>query len=345
MRPLLEVDHGDEVVGVAIDPAGTRLATAGRDRMVRVWPASDTQSGRADEPLYPEAAVWSEPSESPVEHAAFSPDAALLATAGGSGAQLWSMKSRSVLETVLHIPVTALAFDSDGQRLATAGGDGHVKVWRLADVIGADASRTLHQWLEPEKDIRLGPGQQVLTPVSDVAFGSDGRWIATVQSNGALAIRSLAQNVELWAMSGAATCVAAAGIRLATGDASGAARVFTTEALTRQDDNAFGRLELRTEMRTDAKLPKDEVIRPWCVVDHGAPISALAMSADGRTLVTAGADASVACWDVRRREVRDLGRLPLEDPVVVLDLAENAPLLATATGDTCAQVWDLNAFS
>jgi hypothetical protein len=107
-----------EVMGIAFNHNGMRLATAG-SRLVKVW---DTVSGRE---------VLSLPDTDTVNSIAFSPDGKRVATAGANKtAKLWDADTgREVLVLSHDSAVFELVFGPDGTRLATAGADGKATLW------------------------------------------------------------------------------------------------------------------------------------------------------------------------------------------------------------------------
>ncbi|GAB4284524.1 MAG: hypothetical protein Kow0092_38940 [Deferrisomatales bacterium] len=139
----------------ALDAAGTRLAVAGRDRLVRVWalPAGET------------AAVLETGTR--VEALAFAGGRPLLAGAAADGsARLWDLAAGEELVRVGHDDrVVAVAWSADATRLATGSQDGTARVWDAAT--GAEEARLPHR-----------------DTVHAVAFRPDGRLLATASQEG-----------------------------------------------------------------------------------------------------------------------------------------------------------------
>jgi WD40 repeat protein len=69
----------------------------------------------------------------------------------------------------------------------------------------------------------------------------------------------------------------------------------------------------------------------------------LGLTDDGRILITGGTDGSVVAWDITKRKRRTIDSVQLEQEVLCVDLAQDTGLVATATGDSRAQVWSLTA--
>jgi len=113
--------HDNFIFSVRYSPDGSKIATAGADRFVRVWNAHTGKNilllGGAREFNF---------------DAHFSPDGKQIATSHEEGfIQLWDAESGELLSSLSghNSSVLRLAFDQDGKRIASAGSDGSVKVW------------------------------------------------------------------------------------------------------------------------------------------------------------------------------------------------------------------------
>src|SRR5262249_30755152 len=120
----LTAAHADVIYDLAFSPDGKRLATAGYDRLVKVW---DLTSAAAP-PL-----VLKDHSDA-VYGVAFSPDGKLLASAAADRAvKVWDLATGHRLYT-LGDPtdwVYAVAFSPDGKHLAAAGADKSIRIWEV----------------------------------------------------------------------------------------------------------------------------------------------------------------------------------------------------------------------
>jgi WD40 repeat protein len=137
---------------------------------------------------------------------AFSPDGALLATAGADGgAGLWDTATGQRAGELAHgAPVTTVRFSADGLLLATASGGG-ARVWSLADQRAIER----HDAGAPVRALAFTPDHRALALVGGAAFPTR---VVDVRDGG--------EGVEL---------AAAAGMRVGAFDAAGA-RVATAGA-------------------------------------------------------------------------------------------------------------------
>lgn len=127
---------------LAFSPDGVILASAGRDKMVRMW---NPHTGQAlGEPLTARRHA------SEVYAVAFSPDGTVLASAGSEGTvRLWNARTGRGLRKPLtgHSgTVHALAFSPDGTVLASTGSDGTVRLMGPAHRPGPARSANRPRW-------------------------------------------------------------------------------------------------------------------------------------------------------------------------------------------------------
>jgi mono/diheme cytochrome c family protein len=120
VRDLAEAQ--DAVFAVAFSPDGSRIATGGADRALRVY---DTAAG--GEPVFQveDHADW-------VLDLAFSPDGKLLATASrDKTSKVFDVEKKESLVTFpTHAqPVYSVLFAPDSKSAVSAGGDGQVRIW------------------------------------------------------------------------------------------------------------------------------------------------------------------------------------------------------------------------
>ena len=164
-RPLLEANQKGTIYAVAVSPDNETVATAGSEKVVRLWNAKTlTQKLPLEGHLGPVYAlafspdgrrlasvgwdktirIWDagsgqllkswEGHEGDLWAVAFSPDGSKLATAGHDGAvKLWGAESGELLATYLghKLAVHAIAFSGDGALLASGGRDGAVRIWNV----------------------------------------------------------------------------------------------------------------------------------------------------------------------------------------------------------------------
>jgi WD40 repeat protein len=134
----------DPLYAAAFSPDGSRLVSAGEDRIVRIW---DTQSGELERKLYGHS--------DQIFAAVFHPDGKRLATAGRDlDIHIWDMISGDDLARLRghNDYVFSLAFSPDGATLISGSGDGSVRVWETNSLAKRRAAGEELRRLRPQAD-------------------------------------------------------------------------------------------------------------------------------------------------------------------------------------------------
>jgi WD40 repeat protein len=204
--------HDGPVLGVAIDSAGERVASAGEDGSVRLWDLA----GGTGRVLYRGRDVQSD-----VE---FSPDGRRLLAVGDDGSiRFWSTEDGSAEPTVGGggRALTAAAFSDDGSRFAAGGRDGTTRVWSAA---GGPPVAVLRGQRARVYDVGFGAPDRVVSAGDDgtariwdagrtrswtvpsvtrnVDFSGDGRLVVTGSDDGEARVREAATGAPYASLSG-----------------------------------------------------------------------------------------------------------------------------------------------
>jgi WD40 repeat protein/serine/threonine protein kinase len=251
-------------------------------------------------------------------------------------------------------PVAAVAFSPDDQTLVSASYDRTVKLWNLDDPVRPRAVLRGHT-----------------NEVRAVAFSPDGKRLCSAGLDGAIRVwdaRSGAVLAVIWGHAGAVTSLAYLpdGARVVTGSADQTVRVWDTA--TGQELRRFkgqtggvvavavspdGRDIASASDLGDINAANDVAVRVWSadnplrprtlrspsVLTYGGNVECLALSPDGRRLVSGHNDKALRVWDlVSDRPPRVLKGH--EKPVKCVAFSPDGRTIASGSADHTVRLWD-----
>jgi WD40 repeat protein/transcriptional regulator with XRE-family HTH domain len=318
----------------SFSPGGDRIATAGPDRLVRIWDAKTgellmTLAGHSDK----------------VMNTAFSPSGDRLVTASLDGtARVWDLRSG---ETVLVLEghtdgLISPAYSPDGRQIVTTSFDGTARLW---DAETGQMELTL-QHSGPTAGPHFSPdgtlvaiaddkavmariwdtrtGKEVLDlkghadGLNEVAFSPDGSQLATASSDFSVKLWDSRTGAVLKTLEGHTGWVYSVefspdGSTVISGSQDGTAKLW---------DAASGKLIMT-------------------LAGSSGGVGEVSISPDGRSVVTSGSDGTASVWDISAQGGRDwLTLAGHQDVVLEVTFSPDGERLATASWDHTVRIWN-----
>lgn len=305
---------------VAVSPDGSELAAAGTNGTTGVWNISN--------PASPSPISFLPDNQIEINALAFSPGGTYLATGAGDGTtSLWNLanpkSAPSSVPTALaaHIgPVLAAAFSRDGSTLTATGKDGSAITWNVSN---------------PAHPLQEAVLQSADGADYSVAFSIDGGTVFTGQADG---------TINRWAMQ--TTALSQPYLKLYE------AHQVITELGFAPDGRLLAVASGGQVVLWDLVARPEPVQLPVALTEPGT-ITSIAFSRDGKQAAVGYASAdsplasSVGLWDIAdpSRPVREATLDGHDGDVSAVAYAPDTTLLAVATGNGTAQLWNVAGYT
>ena len=363
--------HEDEVTDVSFSPDGNIIATASRDKTVKIWSVDGTEiqtlKGHQD---------W-------VRSVKFSPTEKIIATASWDGTvKLWTTKGKLITTLTGHnTKVYSVSFSPDGKTIASADAKGYVKLWTTKGKLittfqGHDQSvlnlsfspdgktlatasqdKTVKLWSRDGKLLRTFAGHKDW--VWSLSFSPDSQKIATASRD---------ETVKLWNTEGkeirtlndhknSVTSVSFSpdGKQIATVDADKTTIIWSEsgeklQTLMSGHKDWIWSVSFSPDGKMLATASKDGTAKLWQLHGkkhyiqqaHNVAIYCVNFSPDGKEYATASKDGTVKLW---QRSGELIKTLKLDDSshntwFTHITFSPNGQRIATATKDGTVILWN-----
>ncbi len=359
--------HNYMVASVSFSPDGKTIATASKDKTVKLW----SQEGKELQTLRGHL--------DGVTSVSFSPDNQIIATGSvDKTVKLWSLEGKELQTLRGHEgAVNSVDFSPDGKIIATASTDKTLKLWNRegkelqtlrghegavnsvdfspdGEIIAtASLDKTVKLWSRDGKELQTLRGHQV--EVNSVNFSPDSKTIATAGGD---------KTVKLWSREGkelqtlrrhldgvTSVTFSPDGNIIASGSWDSIIKLWSRdgkELQTLRGHNAgVAGISFSPDSKTIATAAGDKTVKLWSRNEkqlqifggHYGGVKGVSFSPDGKTIATASWDKTIKIWN---REGKELQMLEgHQDVVNGTTFSPDGNIIATASRDKTAKLWNL----
>jgi WD40 repeat protein len=309
--------HPQRVNDLSYSPDGTRIASASLDGTVKIW---DLGNGRELVTYRGHADVLHTATEDVnvlrVGGVAFQPRGKMVASVGGTEIHLWDPENGKQIKILAKLektdrPLKCLDFSPDGKSLAVGGDDGILRVYDVAS--GKETFKS------PSRNFRI----------ERVAYSPNGKLIAVGDTNG---------NAAVYAPGASNTMPMST--QVIDGECYGVA--FSADRGAIFTGGRDGKARLTAGPNPDGSSAGNTATLLSTFTGHTGSVNDLAVTPDGKALITGGDDRTVRVWDVGSgKQLRSYQGHMMK--VLAVAVRPDGRQIASASEDGAIRLWDMSS--